>query len=182
MAKRINQFHSSRLLQVLFSLLKWNTPSASLDWTIPTTDPAPHPQDPKDRTIIYPQSGCDVLKALWLVATRKSPKIHLGTVDMSCAFVVCDVTMNDCPIIYVSDNFQNLTGYSRNDVFGQNCRFLQAPDGKVETRSKREFVNNEAVYNLKKIIHEGREIQQSLINYRKGGKPFLNLLTMIPIP
>ncbi|EGR48341.1 blue light regulator 1 [Trichoderma reesei QM6a] len=136
---------------------------------------------PKEKTI-YSKSGFDMLKALWLVATRKNPKIHLGAVDMSCAFVVCDVTMNDCPIIYVSDNFQNLTGYSRHEIMGQNCRFLQAPDGKVEAGSKREFVDDGAVYNLKRMIQEGREVQQSLINYRKGGKPFLNLLTMIPIP
>ncbi|KAK3177804.1 blue light receptor [Lecanicillium sp. MT-2017a] len=139
------------------------------------------PRDLRDKSI-YSKSGFDMLKALWLVASRKDPKIHLGAVDMSCAFVVCDVTMNDCPIIYVSDNFQNLTGYSRHEIVGQNCRFLQAPDGKIEAGAKREFVDNDAVYNLKKMIHERKEVQQSLINYRKGGKPFLNLLTMIPIP
>lgn len=140
------------------------------------------PRDQSKERTIYSKSGFDMLKALWLVATRKSPKIHLGAVDMSCAFVVCDVTMNDCPIIYVSDNFQNLTGYSRHEIIGQNCRFLQAPDGKVEAGSKREFVDDGAVFNLKRMIKDGREVQQSLINYRKGGKPFLNLLTMIPIP
>ncbi|KAK7918492.1 hypothetical protein PG985_010366 [Apiospora marii] len=137
---------------------------------------------PKEQKAIYSKSGFDMLKALWLVATRKNPQVNLGAVDMSCAFVVCDVTMNDCPIVYVSDNFQNLTGYSRHDIIGQNCRFLQAPDGKVEAGTKREFVDNRAVYNLKQKIAEGKEVQQSLINYRKGGKPFLNLLTMIPIP
>ncbi|KAF3015391.1 blue light receptor [Neopestalotiopsis sp. 37M] len=140
------------------------------------------PPQPLEQKTIYSKSGFDMLKALWLVATRKNPQVNLGAVDMSCAFVVCDVTMNDCPIIYVSDNFQNLTGYSRHEIIGQNCRFLQAPDSKVEAGTKREFVDNGAVFNLKRKIAEGKEVQQSLINYRKGGKPFLNLLTMIPIP
>ncbi|KAB5526279.1 PAS domain-containing protein [Coniochaeta sp. 2T2.1] len=131
---------------------------------------------------VYSKTGFDMLRALWYVATRKDPKVRLGAVDMSCAFVVCDATLNDCPIVYVSDNFQNLTGYSRHEIVGQNCRFLQAPDGKVEAGTKREFVENGAVFNLKQSIEQGKEIQQSLINYRKGGKPFLNLLTMIPIP
>ncbi|KAH6608845.1 hypothetical protein Trco_002191 [Trichoderma cornu-damae] len=161
--------------------------ASSMDVVQPSSaGPAsPTPQTSRDQPkekAIYSKSGFDMLKALWLVATRKNPKIHLGAVDMSCAFVVCDVTMNDCPIIYVSDNFQNLTGYSRHEIIGQNCRFLQAPDGKVEAGSKREFVDDGAVFNLKRMIQEGREVQQSLINYRKGGKPFLNLLTMIPIP
>ncbi|KAK4653215.1 White collar-1 protein light receptor [Podospora pseudocomata] len=131
---------------------------------------------------IYSKSGFDMLRALWYVATRKNAQLQIGAVDMSCAFVVCDVELQDCPIIYVSDNFQNLTGYVRHEIVGQNCRFLQSPTGKVEAGTKREFVENHAVFKLKNAIAEGREIQQSLINYRKGGKPFLNLLTMIPIP
>ncbi|KAI3328612.1 PAS domain-containing protein [Ustulina deusta] len=148
-----------------------------------TKNPGMGPQaPPEDIKTVYSKSGFDMLKALWKVHTRKNAQVHLGAVDMSCAFVVCDMTQNDCPIIYVSDNFQNLTGYSRHDIVGNNCRFLQAPDGLVEAGTKREFVDNGAVYNLKVKIAECKEVQQSLINYRKGGKPFLNLLTMIPIP
>ncbi|KAI1385303.1 uncharacterized protein F4822DRAFT_340771 [Hypoxylon trugodes] len=155
--------------------------SAAPSQPVTSANPGMNSQPTKEKTI-YSKSGFDMLRALWLVATRKSPQVNLGAVDMSCAFVVCDVTMNDCPIIYVSDNFQNLTGYNQHEIVGQNCRFLQAPDGKVEAGTKREFVDNGAVYNLKQKIAEGKEVQQSLINYRKGGKPFLNLLTMIPIP
>lgn len=131
---------------------------------------------------VYSKSGFDMVRALYYVATRQNPQIQLGAVDLSCAFVVTDITLNDCPIVYVSSNFQNLTGYSQHEILGKNCRFLQAPDGQVEAGIKREFVEDHAVFNLKKAIAERREIQQSLINYRKGGKPFLNLLTMIPIP
>ncbi|KAK7937685.1 uncharacterized protein PG986_014553 [Apiospora aurea] len=159
--------------------------NSTLDMPQEETQPSMPPVPliaPKEQKAIYSKSGFDMLKALWMVATRKNPQVNLGAVDMSCAFVVCDVTMNDCPIVYVSDNFQNLTGYSRHDIIGQNCRFLQSPDGKVQAGTKREFVDNRAVFNLKQKVAEGKEVQQSLINYRKGGKPFLNLLTMIPIP
>jgi PAS domain S-box-containing protein len=155
------------------------TPTSAVTTPGPQGPPVPVARD-KGRDV-YSKTGFDI-RALWYVATRPNPQVRLGAVDMSCAFVVCDVTLNDCPIVYVSDNFQNLTGYSRHEIVGQNCRFLQAPDGKVEAGTKREFVENDAVYNLKNAIKAGKEIQQSLINYRKGGKPFLNLLTMIPIP
>jgi PAS domain-containing protein len=130
---------------------------------------------------IYSSSGFDMLGILMKVATRKNPEIDIGKVDMSCAFVVCDVTMPDCPIVYVSDIFERLTGYNKFEVTGQNCRFLQSPEGKVQPGLRREFVDNDSVYYLKNRIADKREAQRSLINYRKGGQPFMNLLTMIPI-
>jgi len=130
---------------------------------------------------VYSDSGFDMLSALVKVATRKNPEINIGKVDMSCAFVVCDVTQDDCPIIYVSHIFERLTGYTKFEILGQNCRFLQSPDGKVQAGARREFVDNKSVHYLSISIAERREAQRSLINYRKGGQPFMNLLTMIPI-
>jgi PAS domain S-box-containing protein len=89
--------------------------------------------------------------------------------------------MDDCPIVHVSENLQRLTGYSRHEVIGKNCLFFQAPSGNVEAGSKREFTDDSTLYHLKKMIHQGLEVQQSIVNYRKDGKPFLNLLTLIPI-
>lgn len=122
-----------------------------------------------------------MLGALMRVATRKNPEIDIGAVDMSCAFVVCDVTQNDCPIVYVSDIFERLSGYNKHEVLGRNCRFLQSPDGKVIPGIKRKYVDDGVVFDLKTKIGAKKEVQRSLINYRKGGKPFMNLLTMIPI-
>ena len=129
----------------------------------------------------YSSSGFDMLGVLMRVATRPKPQINIGAVDMSCAFVVCDVTQFDLPIVYCSDIFERLTGYTKHEILGRNCRFLQAPDGKVQSGVKRKYVDDQAVLHLKNMINQRQEAQISLINYRKGGQPFMNLLTMIPI-
>lgn len=116
------------------------------------------------------------------VATRKNPTINIGPVDLSCAFVVCDIKQHDLPIVYCSDAFERLTGYTRFEILGRNCRFLQAPDGKVQSGVKRKYVDDRSVLYLKNQINNREEAQLSLINYRKGGQPFMNLLTMIPVP
>ena len=40
-------------------------------------------------------------------------------------FVVSDPTLPDCPVVFASDSFLRLTGYSREEVLGHNCRFMQ---------------------------------------------------------
>lgn len=115
------------------------------------------------------------------VATRPNPEIDIGSVDFSCAFVVCDATLDDHPIVYCSENFERLTGYSKHMILGRNCRFLQSPDGKVEPGLKRKYCDDDSILYLKNMISMRREAQISLINYRRGGQPFMNLLTMIPI-
>lgn len=116
------------------------------------------------------------------VATRPNPQIDIGSVDLSCAFVVCDAQTDDNPIVYCSENFERLTGYNKHMILGRNCRFLQSPDGQVEPGIKRKYVDDDSVLYLKNMINTRQEAQISLINYRRGGQPFMNLLTMIPIP
>ena len=129
----------------------------------------------------YSQSGFDMLGVLMRIAARPKPQINIGAVDMSCAFVVCDVQSHDIPIVYCSEMFERLTGYTRHEILGRNCRFLQAPDGKVQSGLKRKYVDDMSVFQVKKAVSQVQEAQISLINYRKGGQPFMNLLTMIPI-
>ena len=129
----------------------------------------------------YSSSGFDMLGVLMRVAARPKPQINIGAVDMSCAFVVCDVTQHDIPIVYCSDVFERLTAYTKHEILGRNCRFLQAPDGKIQAGVKRKYVDDQSVLRIKNMITQRQETQVSLINYRKGGQPFMNLLTMIPI-
>ncbi|KAK9727661.1 hypothetical protein K7432_001645 [Basidiobolus ranarum] len=130
---------------------------------------------------LYSNSGFDMLSVLAKVANRPNPQINLGPVDMSCSFVVVDARQFDFPMVYASQSFENLTGYSDVEVIGKNCRFLQSPDGQVTLGSRRRYTDNNSVHNLKKHVLQGKEIQVSLVNYKKGGQPFVNLLTIIPI-
>lgn len=108
----------------------------------------------------------------------------------------------DCPIVYASPTFTALTGYELPQILGRNCRFLQSklasslksfnlqvrsadvsgPDGEVVKGSKRKYTDNVAVAHLKRMLNAGKECQASLINYRRGGIPFINLVTVVPIP
>ncbi|CAG8595707.1 7468_t:CDS:10 [Funneliformis mosseae] len=130
---------------------------------------------------LYSSTGFDMLGVLARVASRPNPQINIGPVDMSCSFLVVDARKYDFPIVYASHTFEKLTGYSNSEIIGRNCRFLQAPDGHVALGSRRRYTDNNAVYHIKSHMVAGKECQASIINYRKGGQPFINLVTVIPI-
>ncbi|KAJ8662721.1 hypothetical protein O0I10_001685 [Lichtheimia ornata] len=133
-------------------------------------------------TGVYSSSGFDMIGILSRVVNRPNPLINLGPIDMSCSFLVTDARQFDCPIVYCSPNFETLTGYKSDEILGRNCRFLQAPDGLVTEGSRRQHTDNLAVYHLKSYLLQAKEHQASIINYKKGGQPFVNLVTVIPVP
>jgi len=100
---------------------------------------------------------------------------------MSCSFVVVDVRRYDSPIVYASPPFYRMTGYSENEVLGRNCRFLQAPGCRVAKGEHRQHTNQEAVAYMKKCLAANKECQTNLLNYRKDGSAFVNLVTIIPL-
>lgn len=78
-------------------------------------------------------------------------------------FVVTDPSLPDNPIVYATQGFLNLTGYSLDQVLGRNCRFLQGP----ETDPK-------AVEKIRRAIEEGSDMSVCLLNYRVDGTTFWN--------
>ncbi|KAG9306774.1 hypothetical protein G9A89_005674 [Geosiphon pyriformis] len=92
-----------------------------------------------------------------------------------------DARKYDFPVVYASTTFETLTGYPSAEIIGRNCRFLQSPDGHVVQGSVREYTDANAVIKLKEKTVSYREVQVDFINYRKGGQPFRNFVTIIPI-
>ena len=131
---------------------------------------------------IYSRSGFDVLSIMARVATRPNPTLKLGPVDLSCSFLIVDVRRYDSPIVYASPGFITLTGYAEHEILGRNCRFLQAPNGSVVKGEERRHTSHSSVAQMKKAAVADKECQTCLINYKKDGTPFMNLVSIIPLP
>jgi len=84
--------------------------------------------------------------------------------------VIADVSQPDFPLIYINDRFTELTGYTKEDAIGNNCRFLQGPGSVGETLDR-----------LRKAIKDKKDFEGELINYKKDGTKFWNNLRITTI-
>ncbi len=81
------------------------------------------------------------------------------------SFVITDPSLQDNPIVYASDGFLELTGYTREQVLGRNCRFLQGTD--TDTTKLEE---------IRKGLLNGDDVSVTIRNYCADGTPFWNKL------
>nr|AML78442.1 putative LOV domain-containing protein [Frisvollia varia] len=86
------------------------------------------------------------------------------------SLVLADPSLPDTPIVHASDVFCELTGYSREEVVGRNCRFLQGPG-----------TDPEAVREIREAIEAERPCTVRILNYRKDNTPFWNHLHVAPV-
>ena len=85
-------------------------------------------------------------------------------------FAISDPALPDNPIVYASQGFLNLTGYSMRQVLGRNCRFLQGPG-----------TDQRSVQEIRDGIAEGRDVTVCLLNYKADGTPFWNQFFIAPL-
>ncbi|AWN42898.1 hybrid sensor histidine kinase/response regulator [Methylobacterium durans] len=84
--------------------------------------------------------------------------------------IVTDPHQPDNPIIFVNRAFERMTGYTRQELIGTNCRFLQGPE-----------TDRETVDEVRSAIAEHREFATEILNYRKDGSSFWNALFVSPV-
>lgn len=85
-------------------------------------------------------------------------------------FTLTNMLKEDQPLIYANDAFCDLTGYEVDEIVGRNCRFLQGQ------RTDREIVKK-----IRKDLDTKARSYHCILNYRKDGETFHNMLMLEPI-
>ncbi|AJD90361.1 biphenyl 2,3-dioxygenase [Jeotgalibacillus malaysiensis] len=84
--------------------------------------------------------------------------------------IITDSTLPDNPIIYANKGFFDMTGYSEEEVIGQNCRFLQG-----------EKTDPLTVKKLRDGIVAEESVNVQIVNYTKNNEMFWNELFVDPL-
>ncbi|CDG52766.1 conserved hypothetical protein [Halomonas sp. A3H3] len=125
---------------------------------------------------ISPSLGEDVIYVIARVITRRKAseqqlKLLERSVESSTnGVLIVDAQSSDLPLVYVNAAFERITGYSRNQALGRNCRFLQGEETDPAT-----------VKQLQVGIAEQREVHVVIRNYRHDGTVFWNDLHISPV-
>ena len=89
---------------------------------------------------------------------------------LSEVFCLSDPNLPDNPLIYCSEEFYRLTGYTSGDVLGRNCRFLQGHKTDKDT-----------IRRIREAVTKGEGCNEVVLNYRRDGRGFVNVLMISPL-
>ena len=84
--------------------------------------------------------------------------------------VLSDASLPDYPMIAVNAAFEALSGYPADEIVGRNCRFLQGPGTDPATPIR-----------IGKCIRAGQGCIEWIVNHRKNGAAFWNVLFISPV-
>jgi PAS domain S-box-containing protein len=77
------------------------------------------------------------------------------------------------PLLYVNKQFEKTTGYNRDDVIGNNCKFLQ-----TRTPIPNEYVMHKR---METALRMGMSTSAIVTNVKKNTIPFHNLISLKPV-
>ena len=73
-------------------------------------------------------------------------------------------------ITSANNSFYSITGWSKKDIIGRTCSFLQGPESSGTTREL-----------IQKSFRDSTDFRGEILNFRKDGTPFWNDLSILPV-
>lgn len=113
-----------------------------------------------------------ILNSLLSMSEQIDPKYYVEALtNATDGLLMVDVTKPPAgEIVYASQGFLNLTGYTLNEVLGQSCSILQGDD-----------TDSTTIAEIAHAMQNGLAYRGEILNYRKDGQPFWNLLRFTPV-
>ena len=84
--------------------------------------------------------------------------------------IITNPRLPDNPSVFVNDAFCRMSGYAREEILGNNCRFLQG-----------EETDPGAVAMIRRAVQAVESIEIDIRNHRKDGTAFWNRLLLAPV-
>jgi PAS domain S-box-containing protein len=102
---------------------------------------------------------------------QRDLRLHVQALEAtSVGVVISDACKEDAPVIYVNPAFEAITGYTRDETIGRNCRFLQGPR-----------TDEGAIREMREAIERAEPRTVLIENYTADGRAFWNELHLSPI-
>ena len=113
----------------------------------------------------FAATALDMLEARRAVAPMNSVVQQTAS-----GVIICDAHEPGNPITFTNSAFCTLSGYSREEVVNRGYNFLEGPD-----------TDQAVVEQMQRAFARRETFQGTMLNYRKDGTPFWNLLNMTPV-
>lgn len=85
-------------------------------------------------------------------------------------FIVTDPAKGDDSVVYVNNAFSEMTGYTADEVYGKNLRFMHG-----------EETDKELIKEIDEKLQAGAPANAEILHYKKDGTPFWNELVIQPL-
>lgn len=113
-------------------------------------------------------SGSDITD---IRAAQQQMKLLEMAIDSSShGMIVVDATDRAEPIVFANKSFEDITGFSSNEILGRKCNFLRGEETSVEKSRE-----------IRDGIDTRERVDVEILNYRKNGEPFWNQLSIDPV-
>lgn len=104
------------------------------------------------------------------LALKTTYQFAAAIASFTIGVVITDPKQPDNPIVFVNAGFSRMTGYTSDEVMGQNWRFLYGPE-----------TDPSAILQIEAAVAGQHPTNCTLLQYRKDGSPFWTEMTINPV-